>query len=217
MQHWKTGVIIPIHKKGTRENALTTGTWLSLASWEKCIPSCLKKDAAKWLKQRWRIPRMVLVLVLAPKTKCSLSSKFSRNLGSMPKTSAHGLSTSRKHSTGSLQGRNNHWANRANVRGLALGYQNAPLLVFHIFRLSITRQNCRAFWLLRLVYRSGKLVTLAFIIFEWLKRIETNSTALYDPRIRSKSVHPVDVRRTFSRVGQRPNFADPLQVADDAM
>jgi len=63
----------------------------------------------------------------------------------MPKTSAHGLSTSRKHSTGSLQGRNNHWANRANVRGLALGYQNAPLLVFHIFRLSITRQNYRAF------------------------------------------------------------------------
>jgi len=25
------------------------------------------------------------------------------------------------------------------------------------------------------------------------------------------------VRRNFSRVGQRPNFADPFQVADDAM
>jgi len=35
-----------------------------------------------------------------------------------------------------------------------------------------------------------KLTTLAFIVFEWLKRIETNSTTLYDPRIRSKSVHP---------------------------
>jgi len=33
------------------------------------------------------------------------------------------------------QGRINHWANRANVRGLALEYQNTPLLVFHVFRL----------------------------------------------------------------------------------
>jgi len=115
-----------------------------------------------------------------------------------------------------LQGQINHWANRANARGLALGYQNAPWLFFHIFRLFITHQNCRAFWLLRSVYRSGKLVTLTFIIFEWLKRIEPNSTTLYDPRIRSKSVHPVDVRRNFSRVRQRPNFAYPLQVPEDA-
>jgi len=27
----------------------------------------------------------------------------------------------------------------------------------------------------------------------------------------------MDVRRNFFRVGQRPNFAYPLQVADDAM
>jgi len=27
----------------------------------------------------------------------------------------------------------------------------------------------------------------------------------------------MDVRRNFSRVGQRPNFSYPLQVADDAM
>jgi len=37
-----------------------------------------------------------------------------------------------------------HWANRANARGLALEYQNIPLLVFHVFKLFTTRQNCRA-------------------------------------------------------------------------
>jgi len=64
------------------------------------------------------------------------------------------------------------------------------LMVFHIFRLFTTRQKCRDFWLLRLVYRLRKLTTLALIVFEWLKRIEANSTTFYDPRIRSKSVHP---------------------------
>jgi len=44
---WQTGLIIPIHKKGTRENALTTGAYPSLASLEKCMPSALEKDAAK--------------------------------------------------------------------------------------------------------------------------------------------------------------------------
>jgi len=34
------------------------------------------------------------------------------------------------------------------------------------------------------------VTALAFIVFKWLKRIEANSTTLYDPRIRSKSVHP---------------------------
>ena len=63
--------------------------------------------------------------------------------------------------------------------GLALGYQNTPLLVFHSLRLFTMRQNCWAFWLLRLVYRSGKLITLLFIVFEWLKRIEPNSTTLF--------------------------------------
>ena len=38
--------------------------------------------------------------------------------------------------------------------------------------------------------QGNKLITLAFIVFEWLKRIEPNSTALYHPKIRSKSVHP---------------------------
>ena len=100
------------------------------------------------------------------------------------------ISESRPYVLSYRQGRINHWANRANARGLALGYQNAPLLVLHVFRLFTTRQNCRAFWLLRLVHRSEKLVTLAFIVFEWLRRVEANSTTLYDPRIRPKSAHP---------------------------
>jgi len=60
-----------------------------------------------------------------------------------------------------VQGRINHWANRANVRGLALEYQNTSLLVFHVFRLFTTRQNCRTFWLLCLAYRLRKLTALA--------------------------------------------------------
>jgi len=40
------------------------------------------------------------------------------------------------------QGRINHWANRANARGLALECQNTPLLFFHVFRQFTMRQNC---------------------------------------------------------------------------
>jgi len=61
---------------------------------------------------------------------------------------------------------------------------------FSCFRLFTTRQHCRAFWLLRLVHKLRKLKTLEFTVFEWFERIEPNSITLYDPRIRSKSVHP---------------------------
>ena len=47
--------------------------------------------------------------------------------------------------TSPRQGRINHWANRANARGLALEYQNTALLTFHVIRLFTTRQNCRVF------------------------------------------------------------------------
>jgi len=78
----------------------------------------------------------------------------------------------------------NHWANRANARGLTLlgasrSDIKALLCWFFIVRLFTTRQNCRAFLLLRLVDGSGKLITLAFIVFEWLKRIEPNNTTLF--------------------------------------
>jgi len=95
-----------------------------------------------------------------------------------------------------IQGQINHWANRANARGLVLlrasrlNVKTFLLVVFHIFRLFTTRQNWRAFWLLRLVYRLRKLTTSALIVFEWLKIIEPNSTTFHDPRIRSKSAQP---------------------------
>jgi len=68
------------------------------------------------------------------------------------------------------QGRINHYANRENALGLALEYQNTPLLVFHVFKLFTTRQNCRALRFLRLVYKLRKVTTLAFIVFDWLKQ-----------------------------------------------
>jgi len=50
------------------------------------------------MNQRWVIPSAVFVPSVALQTKFSLSIKFSRNLGSMPKmSSSHVLSTSRKH------------------------------------------------------------------------------------------------------------------------
>jgi len=83
------------------------------------------------------------------------------------------------------QGWINHLANWENARGVALSGASRLnikillFLVFHVFRLFNVRQNCRAFWWLRLVYKLRKLTTLAFIDFEWLKRIEPNSITLY--------------------------------------
>ena len=42
---------------------------------------------------------MFFILAITMQTRISLSSKVSKNLGCMPKTSAHVLSTSRKHRT----------------------------------------------------------------------------------------------------------------------
>ena len=90
--------------------------------------------------------------------------------------------------------------------------------VFHSVRLFTMRQNCRAFWLLHLVYRSGKLITLSFIVFEWLKRIEPNSTTLsMTEELYWKSVQSWTYAKSFLVRRQRPNFAYPFQVADDAM
>ena len=114
-------------------------------------------------------------------------------------------------------GRINHWVNQANARGLTLKYENTPLLVFHVFSLFTTRQNCRAFWLLCLVYRLRKLTTVAFIVFKWLERSEPNRTTLYDPINTSKSVHPWTSAEIFPGWGQRRNIAYTFQVADDAM
>jgi len=58
--------------------------FLSLTSLEKCMSSTLPKDAAKWLKQNWRMPSAVFVLAVALQTNLSFSNKRSRNLGSMP-------------------------------------------------------------------------------------------------------------------------------------
>ena len=48
------------------------------------------------------IPSAVFVAVVAPQNKFPLSSKFSRNPGSMPKTHTHVLSTSGKYMAGFL-------------------------------------------------------------------------------------------------------------------
>jgi len=51
-----------------------------------------------------------------------------------------------------MPGASRFWEPRA-CGSLALEYKNTPLLAFHVFTLFITRRNCRAFRLLRLVYK----------------------------------------------------------------
>jgi len=58
---------------------------------------------------------------------------------------------------------------------------------------------------------------LAVIAFEWLKRIESNSHALWPARISSKSVHPWASAETFSGGGNVALSLIPFQVADDVM
>ena len=46
-------------------NAPTTGGSLSLATLEKCTPSALQNDKAKYLNQRWMIPNAVCFAAVA--------------------------------------------------------------------------------------------------------------------------------------------------------
>ena len=64
-------------------NAPTTRKSLSSASLENCIPSALKKDAAKYFNQIWTVRSAVFFPAVALQKKISLPSKFSRNLGNM--------------------------------------------------------------------------------------------------------------------------------------
>jgi len=104
-----------------------------------------------------------------------------------------------RHRSYCVQVRINHWENRANARSLAFfraSHLNIKTLLycfFHVFRLLTNRQNC-ILLSLRLVYRLRKLTTLAFMVFEWLTRIEPNSTTLYDPK---NSVHQLASAEIF--------------------
>jgi len=64
-----------------------------------------KKECLKTFEKIMKPQILCLIVMLATalQTKFSLSRKYLRNLGSMPKMSAHALSTSRKHLKGSLK------------------------------------------------------------------------------------------------------------------
>jgi len=64
--------------------------------------------------------------------------------------------------TGQMTGASRFWEPHASIP------KHFLIVFFCVFRLFTTRQNCRAFWLPRLVYRLRKLSTLLFIVFEWL-------------------------------------------------
>ena len=60
---------------------------------------CRQKRCREINEANWLTPRAVFVPAVAIQTKFSLFSKFSINLGSMPKMFTYVLSTSRKHTT----------------------------------------------------------------------------------------------------------------------
>jgi len=100
--------------------------------------------------------------------------------------------------------------------GLAFEYQNTALLVFHVFTLFTTRQNC-SFLITALVYtRLKKLTTLAFIVWSDLKELnQTAPRSMIQELDRNQCIQ--GVCRNFFQRGQRRNFAYPFQVADDAI
>jgi len=115
------------------------------------------------------------------------------------------------------QGRIDHWANRANARGLALLGAlrlNIKTLLYWFFMFlgcSPRVKIAELVELLRLVHRLRKLTTLQFVAFE-----ELNQTA---PRFMTQELDRnqcIQVCRRFFR-GKLRNLAYLFQVADDAM
>ena len=86
-----------------------------------------------------------------------------------------------------IQGRINHWANWASRLNIKTLLHSCFMFLGCSPRVKIVEILVTLF---SIYCRLRKLTTLAFIVFEWRKRIEPNSTTLYDPRVRSKSVQP---------------------------
>ena len=77
---------------------------------------------------------------------------------------------------------------------------------FSCFKLFSMRQNCRAFWLLPLVYRLRKLRTLPFIVFEWLEKNWTTQHHTLWPNNKIEISASMGVRRNLSREGNIVKF-----------
>jgi len=90
------------HTQGGKQRSSNYSGIFFLSLLRKVYVKCLKKDAAKQLNQRCRIPSAIFVSAVEQRTKFSLSSKYSRYIGSMSKTFTHVLSTLRKHMTAFL-------------------------------------------------------------------------------------------------------------------
>jgi len=90
-------VIMPLSKKANRKECTNYRgiSLLSLAG--KVYGKCLEKTCREKTPPSCRISSAIFVLGVSPQTKLSLSSKFSTDLGSIPKMSALVLSISRKH------------------------------------------------------------------------------------------------------------------------
>jgi len=82
-RHQKIGKLIRLVHKGNRSEC-TNYRGISLLCLPGRVPSLLKKDKAKKLKQKWRTPSAVVVAPVELQNKSPLFSKFSRNSGSMP-------------------------------------------------------------------------------------------------------------------------------------
>ena len=95
---WQAGVIFPIFKKGDRKQYIYYREISLLSFPEKVYTKCLKK-CRKIVESKLETASAVFVRVAEPRTRSSLWSKSSRNLGSMTKISLHVLSILKKHMT----------------------------------------------------------------------------------------------------------------------
>ena len=100
---WQTGRIIPIHVKGDRVESINY-RGISILSLLGNLYANLPRE--KMTRNNWTNTKGYHAnFVLAIKVQCkfSLTSKFSRNLGSMPKMATLVSSTSPRHTIGSLE------------------------------------------------------------------------------------------------------------------
>ena len=72
---------------------------------------------------------------------------------------------------------------------------------FSCFKLFSMRQNCRSFWLLRLVYRLRKPRNLPFNVFEWLEKNRTTQYHTLWPNNKIEISASMGVRKNLSREG----------------
>ena len=96
---WQTNVVLPIFKKGDRKQC-TNYKGISLLSLpEKAYAKCLERKCQEIVESKLEDAQCGFRPSRCTRTRSSLCSKSSRNLGNVAKISLHALSILKKHMT----------------------------------------------------------------------------------------------------------------------